>query len=251
MSDPAAGTTTWAGAAREPFPETRWELLERLRRSEADGRREAMEELCRKYWRPIYAYIRVGWCSTRAEAEDLTQGFFLWLLEHNGAGSYQPERAAFRTYLKLLARRYVGHHRRDQNRLKRGGGTSTLSLNGVLPLEERLQSAAPSAADEMFEREWRESLIAPALDRVRERLFEEGRESEYRLFDDAYLAPRNTPPPTHGELAIRHGIDEQKVTRLLFRVRQEIRIELRAELSRLTRDEQELKEEWDALLAGW
>ncbi|HEX5502222.1 MAG TPA: sigma factor [Thermomicrobiales bacterium] len=61
-------------------------LLERARR----GDRQALEELCRREWRPVYALVYHA-VQDRAEAEDLTQEVFLRALR--SLGRYRATRA--------------------------------------------------------------------------------------------------------------------------------------------------------------
>ncbi len=237
---------TSLGGERREFPQTLWDILSRARDSNADTRREGLEDLCRQYWKPIYRYVRVAWAKTNEDAKDLTQAFFLWLTEGDTLRRYQPERASFRAYLKSLLKHFVQHQDDALRRLKRGGGVKILELDGALPLKELL--ADPSSADPeaIFDGAWRTALVAGALARVRERLRSRGRGLQVQVYE-AYELVSPAERPTYAELARRFGIKEKDVDNHLLAVREELRSDVRREIARLTVDPDDLEREWHAL----
>ena len=66
--------------------------------SQAPGFEAALGELCRIYWYPLYAYVRRRGHAPE-EAQDLTQGFFLHLLEHKTLARADPLKGKFRSFL--------------------------------------------------------------------------------------------------------------------------------------------------------
>ena len=88
------------------------------------GKPEDLEPFCRKYWKPMYAYLRASCTRKNEDAKDLTQAFFVWLMEEGRLERYDPQRGRLRGYLKVLLKRFVGHHDVAQGRLKRGGGAN-------------------------------------------------------------------------------------------------------------------------------
>src|SRR5207245_607719 len=95
---------TSLGGSQQAFPKTVWEMVSRLKDPRPEVRRSGLEDLCRRYWKPVYHSLRVGWTKSNEEAKDATQAFFLWLLEEEAIRGYSTERASFRTYLKSLLR---------------------------------------------------------------------------------------------------------------------------------------------------
>src|SRR6185436_15636171 len=85
--------------------------------------------ICRRYWKPVYAYVRAAWAKNNESAKDLTQAFFLSLLEDERLKEFDASRGNFRGYVKMLLRSFVGHQDRALAALKRGGGAAVLSLN--------------------------------------------------------------------------------------------------------------------------
>jgi DNA-directed RNA polymerase specialized sigma24 family protein len=115
------------------FQTTRWSLIARAKHSD-DGARQALDELCRVYWPPVYAMYR-GEGVAAEQARDLTQGLFASLLERQDLGKANPERGRFRSFLRTCARNWLLNERdRDQAR-KRGGDAKQFSL--VIDEEEQ------------------------------------------------------------------------------------------------------------------
>ena len=88
----------------------------------------ALEELCRTYWYPLYAYVRRQGHS-REDAEDLTQGFFARLLEKNYLEGVASDKGKFRAFLLVAVKRFLANEWDRANRQKRGGGVMPLSLD--------------------------------------------------------------------------------------------------------------------------
>lgn len=235
---------TSLGGEADRFPETGGDVRSLLGEGRAAGPAQ-LELLCRRYWKPVYAYVRIAWSKGNEDAKDLTQAFFLWLMEGETLRRYEPGRGGFRAYLKVLLKRFVGHEERALKRLKRGGEAHIVSLDGEAPA---LREAAvdPDAA---FEKAWLDDLLRDAIERVRARAAAEGKEIRFQV----YLA-RTSPPaaerPSYKELAARFGLKDSDVENYLFAVREAIREEARAALLQATSDPQEFEDEWKRLFGG-
>lgn len=232
---------TTLGGRQRLFPETTWGVISRLGDPGA-----GLEDLCRLYWKPIYRYIRVARAKSNEDAKDLAQEFFLWLLDGDALERYSPERGGFRRYIKLLLSRFVSTQDQARHRLKRGGRARFLPLDAV---ENSVEDSTPMDPAEALDREWKKTLVDLAVGNVRERLKSEGREAQFRVFEE-YDLSEAADPPTYADLTSRLGLKEQDVRYFLFTVRQELRNELRTELARTTADETELEEEWRELLGA-
>src|SRR5213078_3082453 len=112
---------TSLGGTKKEFPKTVWDLVLRARDSSAGVRRAGLEELCRHYWKPVYHYVRVSCAKSNEEAKDLAQGFFMHLVESDDLQQYKPDRASFRTYLKMVLKHFVLDEDKKAQALKRGG----------------------------------------------------------------------------------------------------------------------------------
>jgi DNA-directed RNA polymerase specialized sigma24 family protein len=112
---------------RSAFPPTRASVVRAAASSDGEARRQAFGDLADGYWRPVYKYLRWRWRADRAEAEDLTQGFFARAYEKRFFDRFDPARARFRTFLRTCLDGYVANERQAAARLKRGGGECSAS----------------------------------------------------------------------------------------------------------------------------
>src|SRR5689334_15131385 len=152
----------------QQFPDTHWSVV--LRAGDRAGqpqREQALETLCRAYWYPLYAYVRRRGYPEET-AKDLTQGFFLRLLEKNYVGDADARRGRFRTFL-LTSLGYFLANEWDRSRAqKRGGDRSLVSLD-ELDAEGRYlhEPADGSTPETVFERRWAEAVLEGVFGRLR------------------------------------------------------------------------------------
>lgn len=229
---------TSLGGQEDRFPETGGDLRSLLG---ADPSR--LEILCRRYWKAVYAYVRIAWSKGNEDAKDLTQAFFLWLMESETLRRYDAGRGGFRAYLKVLLKRFVGHEERALHRLKRGGDVRIVSLDGEAP---RALAVDPDAA---FEKAWLDELLQGAIERVRARAAAEGKELRFQVYL-ARTSPAKAERPSYRELAARFGLKESDIENHLFAVREAIREEARAALLQATSGPAEFEDEWKRLFGG-
>jgi DNA-directed RNA polymerase specialized sigma24 family protein len=215
-------------------------MVSRLKGRDGRDRREGFEGLCRRYWRPLYLYVRIAWARTNEDAKDLTQEFLLHLIEGDAIREYRRERGSLRAYLKGLLRGFLQNDRRTSLRLKRGGDAT------VLPLEDGdLPDARCADPDVAMDRAWAVELSRHAIARVRDRWTAAGRAGAFRIYEEHDLS--SGEKPGYAELAERHGVKEGDVRNYLFAAREEILQEIRAELAATTSDPAGLEAEWNAL----
>ena len=116
---PTPGPSDAAG-----FAATRWTLVLAAAGGNVSPRAaEAMAELCRIYWYPLYAYVRRRGHDTH-EAEDLTQEFFLRLLAKNYLAGVDREKGKFRAFLLASLKHFLANEWDRSQAQKRGGGRS-------------------------------------------------------------------------------------------------------------------------------
>lgn len=208
---------TSLGGQERAFPETTLGFAGGLGDPDGPGFARALETLCARYWKPVYSWLRVAWAKSNEEAKDLTQAFFLDLLEDPALRRFDPARGGFRPYLKTLLRRFASKEERDRLRLKRGGGARVLSLAGEVP-----DLPDPAADPErLFESVWLEELVRQAVDAVRVAC----PPARFRIYEACTAAEER---PSYAELAARLGASVGEVEKALHLVREEIRREVRA-----------------------
>jgi len=204
---------TRMGGARNAFPETAWSSV-------IAGSPERLNDLCGRYWRPVYAYVRAAYAKSVDEGKDLTQEFFCHLLERGSLTYYSPERGRFRAFLKAAVRQFMSEEHRRSTALKRGGGKPVLSMDfedaGPDTFVADLKSTDPG---EIFDRQWAHEVLRTALGRLKDALAREGKEDHFRLYESYALRDPAGPGPTYEDLAKAHGLAVSEVTNRLHALR--------------------------------
>src|SRR5580692_11438071 len=111
------------------FPLTRWSLIDAARSGDETDRVRAMDTLCAAYWKPVYKYVRLRWNRPAEDAQDLTQGFFVELLERELLLHYDPAKSRLRTYLRVCVDSFVANQTKAAHRQKRGVNTVHVALD--------------------------------------------------------------------------------------------------------------------------
>jgi DNA-directed RNA polymerase specialized sigma24 family protein len=240
---------TKIGGGDGRFPVTSLTVLASAASDEDGERRRACEILAGAYWKPVYKYIRLKWGESNEGAKDLTQGFFARAIEKSFFAGYDPEVAAFRTYLRMCLDRFVASERKAERRLKRSPGTPMLSLDfSAAEREMRLEPAAPGLAmEEYFHQEWLRSFFGAAVDQLRREYEARGRAAAFQVFDRYDLQGMGVQL-TYGDLAGEFGIAASSVTNYLAAARRDLRRILLANLREIVGGEREFRDEARALL---
>ena len=147
------------------FSPTEWSLV-LAAHSSSSRRREALETLCATYWPPIYGYLRRRGNSP-ADAEDLTQGFFLHLIESDFLDRPEASHGRFRGFLVGALKHFLGSHFEREGAVKRGGRVEFIDWKGT---EAESEFAALGLADrdptDAFDTSWALTLLGSALKRL-------------------------------------------------------------------------------------
>ena len=169
------------GAVGQPlFATTHWSVVLAAADQETPAAAAALENLCRSYWYPLYAYVRRRGYSPE-DAQDLTQEFFARFLEKGSFRLADPTRGRFRTFLLKSLQHFLADDWKRAHRAKRGGGTFQLPLDGVAADARYAAELADSATPErLYEERWAMTLLEQVLARMRE---EYGRAGKARLFE--------------------------------------------------------------------
>jgi DNA-directed RNA polymerase specialized sigma24 family protein len=137
-------------------------------KSQAPGFGAALSELYRIYWYPLYAYIRRRDHASE-EARDLTQGFFLHLLEHKTLARADPLKGKFRSFLLGSLQHYLSTEADRARCLKRGGGVEFVALD-MQEAEDRykLEPVDGLTPEKIFAARWAMALLGEAMNRLRQ-----------------------------------------------------------------------------------
>ncbi len=224
-----------------PFPTTRRSVVLALSGEDAAERTRAFDTLVACYWKPLYKYTRVSWHRSREDGEDLTQSFFARAFEKESLAAYDPAKASFRTFLRLLFDRHLANEWKAGQRMKRGGAEVHLDFESAEAEigREETRNATP---EEYFQTEWVRSVFALAVERLRT-TSDATRFAIFELYD-----LEEDRDVSYRELAVRFGIAETQVTNHLAAMRRRFREIVLDALREVTATEEEFRAEARALL---
>jgi RNA polymerase sigma-70 factor (ECF subfamily) len=230
---------------------THWSVVLAAADQASPGASEALEELCRTYWFPLYAFVRRQGHNAD-EAQDLTQEFFCRFFEKNYLAQVRQEKGKFRSFLLAAMKHFLANERVRAQRLKRGGGRTIISLDAA-QAEHRylLDPETDLSPEKIFEQRWATTIMEQALARLRE---ESDQASKSRQFD--LLKQFLSTEPAEGEYAAvarELGTIPRTVGVAVYRLRQRYRELVRAEVAKTVAHPGEVEEEMHHLcsvLAG-
>ncbi len=210
---------------------------------------QALENLCSIYWRPLYAYIRCNG-HDREQAEDLTQAFFMRLIEKNYVNDYRRERGRFRSFLLACLKHFLANERDRDSAQKRGGGKTVLSLEfdtGDAENEFLHEPPDNRTPEVIYEHQWALSVVAKVQVRI-EREFE--RAGKARQFDHlrVFVSGDDNALP-YRELADNLGVTVGALKVTVHRLRRRFRELLLDEISQTVIGPEELQKEVGFLMS--
>jgi RNA polymerase sigma-70 factor (ECF subfamily) len=212
------------------FATTQWTVVLNAGGPDTPEAQTALEELCRIYWRPIYAFVRrLG--NPPHDAQDLTQEFFARLLSSGSLHEVHPEKGRFRSFLLVLLKRFLANEWDKARRLKRGGGETVISIDSGT-VETSIQTEDPRAIspERAFDRQWALALLDRVLGLLEEEHKSVGKQRAFEVLKHTLTSDRGAV--RYGFLAQQLNVTEGAVKVAVHRLRQRYRELLRAEIAR-------------------
>jgi DNA-directed RNA polymerase specialized sigma24 family protein len=228
------------------FTTTHWSVVLEAQ-GESPAAQEALEKLCRTYWRPIFAFLRRQGISPE-EAEDITQGFFAELLERQSLSAVRKEKGRLRSFLLGGLKYFLANEGRRAMAIKRGKGQRLIPLD-ELHAENRIETepADPMTAEMIYERRWALTVLERVLSRLKD---------EYLAADNAALfdslkelLPDEPGSPSQAAIAARLGMTENAVRQAFYRFRQRYQSILREEIANTVATPADIEDELRHLIA--
>ena len=240
-----SGESALAGCAA--FVTTHWSIVLAAQGS-SPAAQEALEKLCRSYWRPLYGFVRRQGYQPD-EAQDLTQGFFELLLQRRDFESVRREKGRLRSYLLASLKHFLANDRRRANAIKRGEGRLQIALEQFQAEEcTELTETNTLSADRIYDRRW----ALTVLEQVFERLRAESRDSPNAPFLERLNELLSDEPerPSQAEIAQKFGMTENAVKQAFYRRRQRYRQLLCEEIAQTVATPAEIENELRQLIAA-
>lgn len=236
------------------FHTTRWTLVIASAQSQVEAGKAALAELCRLYWYPLYAFARRRGSSPH-DAQDLTQGFFMHLLEHRSLTQVDRLKGKFRSFLLASFQNYLSNEAQRTRSLKRGGKNEFVSLDWE-DAENRyqLEPADYLTAEKIYDARWAMTLLRQVMDQLGQRYIAQGKGSIFEALQVYLRVGDEKGAPSYDEAAKRMGMTVPAVKTLIHRLRKQYTAILREEVCRTVSDPTEIDAEihclCDALIAA-
>jgi RNA polymerase sigma factor (sigma-70 family) len=229
------------------FRTTHWSVVLLSAQTQVPGSQTALADLCRLYWYPLYAFVRRRGYNAE-DAQDLTQGFFLSLLERNSLRQVGPEKGKFRSFLLASLKNYLSDAFDRDNSIKRGGRIEFVAFDFEGGEERYSEEHADFlTAEKVFDARWALTLLTHAIGRLRQEYASQGKAPIIEALQP-FLDPSNSKRlPSYEEVAEKLQISLGGVKTLIHRLRKRYSEILREEVTRTVTDPQAVDEEIHAL----
>jgi len=230
------------------FATTRWSLVFAAGESSSADSDQALAHLCRTYWYPLYAFVRRQGRSPE-DAEDLTQGFFEYLLEKKTLRGVGKEKGKFRSFLLASLKNFLANDWDRKHAVKRGGKHSIISLDEDSAEDRYLREPSHDLTpDKIFEQTWALTVLETVMQQLRKKYAAAGKSHLFEALQDHLIGDENAA--AYASAASQFGMKEGTVRMAVNRMRKRFRYLLREEIAQTVADPAELEEELRHLVAS-
>jgi RNA polymerase sigma factor (sigma-70 family) len=230
------------------FATTHWTVVLAAGKRATPQSEKALEELCKTYWFPLYAYVRRKGYS-KEDGEDLTQAFFARFLEKNYLEGLTEENCRFRAFLLASLKNFLINEWKKSTRQKRGGDQVTLSLDWETADTQFQVAANVASPDQEFDREWAVALLAKVIGRLQAECIAEGRAEQFKELKIFLSAGKGAL--SYADAGKTLGMGEGAVRVVVHRLRKRYRQLLTDEIAQTLSDPTQVDEEMRALFAAF
>ena len=229
------------------FPNTRWSVVLAATQRATPGGAAALDEWCRAYWYPLYAYARRSG-RTAHDAQDLTQEFFARLLAHRWLDDADREKGKLRTFLIVAFKNFMAKEWRRASAKKRGGPHAPLQLDTAIAESRYAADATPAhAADAAFDRQWALTLLNLTIARLSAEFADAGRPGDFDALKECLMADRGSLD--YAAIAARLAGSEGAARVAVHRLRKRFRDLFREEVAQTVSEDADLDAEMRHLAA--
>jgi DNA-directed RNA polymerase specialized sigma24 family protein len=229
VSEPSP-SPDFAAAGGEHFVTTHWSAVVRAGQTNSASADEALAELCRTYWYPLYGFIRRQG-RTPQDAEDLTQAFLARLLEKNFVAAASQEKGKFRTFLLIALKRFMANEWDREHAQKRGGFQTAVDIDQAMA-EARFNAELVHdlQPDVLFERQWAMTLLERVMSQLQEEYTATGRAKLFEHLRSCLVKEESAQP--YAIIAMELNLTEAAVKTAVHRLRTRYREILRMEIGK-------------------
>lgn len=229
------------------FRTTKWSMVLAAQDSRDQSSRKALGSLCEVYWFPLYVFVRRQGHG-HDDALDLTQSYFVTLMEKDFLGDVRREAGKFRSFLLASMKHFLSHEREKAQALKRGGGVALISLDATV-VERRLalEPIQEQTPEKAYEKHWALTVLERIQCRLREEFEREGKVDEFKELSPFLSGDGGGKP--YREVAATLDTTEAAVKMGVLRLRRRFGKLLREEIAQTVQEEGEIEGEIRFLLS--
>ena len=228
------------------FTTTHWSVVLEAQ-GESPAAQDALEKLCRTYWRPIYSFLRRQGFGPE-EAKDITQGFFAQLLERRSLNAVRQEKGRLRSYLLGALKYFLADEQRRAMAIKRGKGERLIPLEELRADEGTdMEPADPLTPEMIYEHRWALTVLECVMSRLKDEYRAAGNAALFDLLKQ--LLPDEPGAPSQAEIAAHLGITENAVRQAFYRFRQRYQSLLREQIAHTVATPGDIEDELRHLIA--
>lgn len=223
------------------FPPTLWSVVLLAGKGPSPQSQPALAKLCHTYWYPVYAFLRRQGKSPH-DAQDLTQAFFIHLLDHQRLTQVQPEKGRFRSFLLAALKNFLSDQRDKMRAQRRGSGIEVISLDAETA-EQRYAFEPVDRLDpeRIYERRWAMTLLDRVLVRLENEFVVAGKADRFKYLSTLLVGEPDSE--SYAAVGKRLGMTEGAVKVAVLRLRQRYRELFRVEVEDTVVNQAELEEE--------
>ena len=233
------------GGVGKAFLTTHWSLIENMDGRDNDKNNALIELLLKKYWKPVYCYLRQRGYPNE-EAKDLTQGFFQEVvLGRKLIDKADRTKGRFRSFLLTALNRYVMNIRHEQTAKRHIPKAKLVSMDfsDISDLPEAVTTLTP---EDSFTYAWVSALLEEVLKQVKEECEKTNKALHWQIFRDRSLRPimEGCDVPSIEAVCKKHGIsDTVKASNMIVTVKRRFQMIFREYLRQSAMSDKEAEEE--------
>jgi RNA polymerase sigma-70 factor (ECF subfamily) len=229
------------------FVTTRWSVILSCANSQGGEQevRKALAELCKIYWRPVFAFICHRGHSV-PDAQDLTQDFFVMVLKGQLLQRADRTRGRFRSLVLKALQDFLRDAADKRQTRKRGGDVEFVSWDewtaeSPSRLSIPIQESENSSPERIFDVRWAATVVERALRRLGEECEKRGRRRVFDVVSVCLMGEREDV--SYAEFSKTLGLSEMALKSLVHRLRGRFRAMLREEVDRTVEKPDEIDDE--------
>jgi RNA polymerase sigma-70 factor (ECF subfamily) len=229
------------------FRTTHWSVVLAAKDDTSPVADDALAQLCRAYWYPLYAFIRRRGHGPH-DAQDLTQEFFYRLLDKRYLSAVDHRKGRFRTFLLAALEHFLANEWRRLQTQRRGGGQQIISIDDSAEQRYAHEPATDLSPERIYEHRWALAFLEQVLGKLRAEFAKAGKGTTFEALKVFLTGDR--APTGYADLAVSLGTTEAALKMAVSRLRQRYAELLRQEIANTVSSPDEVEDELRSLMTA-